>query len=141
MKPTIFLTLMAIIWGYTVSFADIHQPPSADYGPTRKLGRAINNMALGSIDVLAVMSNTNYLEGNSEASTYGAIKGLGRALARLGLGVYEFLLFPIPTNKGTYYPPYRLSVPWTLSGFDEFPPELGFETRYNYSRLYPMTPW
>lgn len=141
MKRGFLLLAVVLFAGGALVYADIHQPPGAEYGPARKLGRALNNLALGPIDAVYAVSNVNYLEGNAAAVTYGAIKGVGRALARLGLGVYEFLLFPFPSNKGTYYPPYRLSVPWTLSGFEEFPPELGFETRYNYSRNYPMTPW
>ena len=34
------------------------------------------------------------------------------ALARLGYGLYDTLLFPIPTYKGTYAPPYKSNVQW-----------------------------
>ena len=30
------------------AFADIQQPPASDYGPTRKLGRGLGNVPLGS---------------------------------------------------------------------------------------------
>jgi len=54
--------------------------------------------------------------------------------------VYEVALFPFPTQKGTYYPPYRSDIPWINSGYQEFPPELGFDTRYNYVRDYQRDP-
>jgi hypothetical protein len=49
--------------------------------------------------------------------------------------------FPFPTVKGSYRPPYRSDIPWIKSGYQEFPPELGFETRYNYVREYQRDPW
>jgi hypothetical protein len=31
----------------TTSWADIQDPPAADHGPTRKLGRGLSNMVFG----------------------------------------------------------------------------------------------
>ena len=45
MKP---LLLVLIVSSFAVtSWADIQDPPAADYGPTRKLGRGLTNMAFG----------------------------------------------------------------------------------------------
>lgn len=82
----------------------------------------------------------NYLEGNSAAFSYGVVRGLGRTFARLGYGIYDTVLFPIPTYKGTYAPPYRSNVTWINSGYSEFPPELGFESRYPYVRNNQRSP-
>ena len=42
---------------------------------------------------------------------------------------------PFPINKGKYTPELlRDNVPWIHSGYEEFPPELGWESRYNYAR-------
>jgi putative exosortase-associated protein (TIGR04073 family) len=119
------------------ALADIQAPPASDYGPTRKLGRGLGNIAFGVTELPFQLSLINDLEGNSAALSYGLVRGTGRVLARLGFGIYEVALFPFPSHKGTYYPPYRSDIPWINSGYSEFPPELGFETRYDYVRDYP----
>ena len=122
----------------TAAFADIQAPPASDYGPTRKLGRGLGNIAYGITEIPFQVGAINDLEGNASALSYGVVRGTGRMLARLGFGLYEVALFPLPMHKGTYYPPYQSDIPWIHSGFSEFPPELGFETRYDYVRSYPM---
>lgn len=134
-------SLLAVLAIATTSFADIQQPPASDYGPTRKLGRGIANVAFGSSEILDSIFSVNYSDGNSAAWSYGLVRGVGRTFARLGYGFYEIATFPCPTVRGSYYPPYRSDIPWINSGYQEFPPELGFETRYNYVRDYQRTPW
>jgi putative exosortase-associated protein (TIGR04073 family) len=136
------LTLLVISLATAgLAMADIQAPPGSDYGPTRKLGRGISNIAFGSTEILDSLAGVNYSEGNSAAWGYGLVRGVGRTLARLGYGVYEVVLFPFPTEKGTYKPPYKSDIPWINSGYQEFPPELGWETRYTYCRDYQRTPW
>lgn len=136
----IFLASLAFLMIASIASADIQQPPAADQGPTRKLGRGLGNIAFGSTEIITSMTEVNYAEGNSAAWSYGLVRGIGRTLARLGYGIYEVLLFPFPTQKGGYYPPYRSDIPWIKSGYQEFPPELGFETRYQYTRDYQRSP-
>ncbi|CAN5511644.1 hypothetical protein BH09VER1_BH09VER1_44960 [soil metagenome] len=125
----------------TTAFADIQQPPASDYGPTRKLGRGIANVAFGLSEIPDSIAAQNYSEGNAAAWSYGLVRGVGRSFARLGYGVYEIATFPLPTVRGSYRPPYRSDIPWINSGYSEFPPELGFETRYNYVRDNARDPW
>jgi len=122
------------------AFADIQAPPASDYGPTRKLGRGIANIAFGVTEIPDQFAAVNYVEDNAAAWGYGLVRGVGRCFARLGYGVYEVALFPFPTKNGTYYPSYRSDIPWINSGYQEFPPELGFDTRYNYCRTYQRDP-
>jgi putative exosortase-associated protein (TIGR04073 family) len=128
------LTLIALLVTSAVAFADIQQPPSSDNGPTRKLGRGLGNICFGFTELPDSMLSVNYMEGNSAAFSYGIVRGLARGFARLGYGLYDVFLFPVPSYKGTYAPPYRSNVQWIHSGFSEFPPELGFESRYPYVR-------
>ena len=121
----------------TAAFADIQAPLASDYGPTRKLARGFANIVFGVTEIPHQMEVNNGLEGNATGFSLGFVRGTGRMLARLGFGLYEVVLFPFPTQKGTYYPPYQSDIPWVHSGFSEFPPELGFETRYDYVRSYP----
>jgi putative exosortase-associated protein (TIGR04073 family) len=137
----VFATLIVMSLAAGIAVADIQQPPGSDYGPTRKLGRGIGNIAFGISEIPDSIFSINYQEGNSAAWSYGVVRGVGRAFARLGYGIYDVLLFPFPTVKGSYRPPYRSDIPWIYSGYSEFPPELGFETRYNYVRDYQRTPW
>ncbi|MEI7865210.1 MAG: exosortase system-associated protein, TIGR04073 family [Chthoniobacterales bacterium] len=118
----------------SVCLADIQQPPSSEWGPTRKLGRGLGNICFGIAELPDSMLSVNYFEGNSAEYSYGIVRGLGRTFARLGYGLYDTLLFPIPTYKGTYAPPYKSNVQWINRGYAEFPPELGFESRYPYNR-------
>jgi putative exosortase-associated protein (TIGR04073 family) len=136
--PALLAFVLAI--GASAAFADIQSPPASDYGPTRKLGRGIANIAFGSSELIDSLVSINYSEGNSAAWSYGIVRGTGRTLARLGFGIYEVALFPFPTYKGSYRPPYKSDIPWIHCGYAEFPPELGFETRYDYVRDYQQDP-
>lgn len=134
------LALVALLAGLSVVSADIQAPPASDYGPTRKLGRGLSNIAYGSSEFVNTIFTINDQEGNAAAWSYGVVRGTGRTLARLGFGIYETLLFPFPTQRGTYRQPYKSNIPWIHCGYQEFPPELGFETRYNYVRDYGTNP-
>lgn len=134
MKTT-FCLLFSLV--FTVAaYADIQDPPANDYGPTRKLGRGLNNMFFGITEIPFSVATLTEREGNSTAGSYGVVKGFGRAFYRFRAGVFEFVTFPFPTNKNSYRPFYRSNIPWIHGGFTEFSPELGFETHYDYSRTY-----
>lgn len=105
-----------------------------DQGPTRKLGRGLSNILFGATEITNSMCLINEREGNSAAASYGVVKGFGRFFARFGFGVYELFTFPFPTTHGTYAAPYRSEIPWIHGGYEEFPPELGFDSRYRYTR-------
>jgi putative exosortase-associated protein (TIGR04073 family) len=116
------------------AFADIQDPPMNDFGPTRKLGRAFGNILFGLTEIPSTVVKLNERDGNADAASYGVVKGIGRVFYRLHKGFYELFTFPFPTYMGSYRPPYKSNVPWIHGGFEEFPPELGWETKYDYSR-------
>ena len=118
------------------ALADIQDPPMNDYGPTRKLGRGLSNIIFGVTELFQNPNEINVREGNSAGWTYGPVKGVGRFIERMHFGFYELLTFPFPTTRGSYRVPYRSNIPWIHGGLEEFPPELGFETRWNYVRAY-----
>lgn len=101
------LTCTAIVLLAALAQADIQQPPASEWGPTRKLGRGLGNIAFGLTELPTSMMSVNYFEGNSAAFSYGIVRGLGRTFARLGYGLYDTFLFPFPNYKGTYAPPTR----------------------------------
>jgi len=133
-KLLVSLSLIGITTA--LALADIHDPPANDYGPTRKLGRALANINPLSCltEIPDTIATINEREGNSAAASYGVVKGFGRAFFRFGVGWYEFATWPFPTYKGSYRPPYPSNIPWIHGGYEEFPPELGFDTRYRYTR-------
>lgn len=140
--PLILIALLlASLIGSNTLLADIQAPPQSDQGPTRKLGRGLGNILYGSTEIIDSMSDVNASEGNSAAFSYGIVRGLGRTFARLGYGVFETLTFPFPNNHGTYKPPYNNNIQWLNSGYSEFPPEVAFETKYDYSRQYSSQSW
>jgi len=127
----VFVSLLA-----ASAFADIQDPPSNDFGPTRKFSRGLANFAFGWVEIISQPSEINFFEGNAAAVTYGGTRGFTRTCFRMGAGIWEMISFPFATNRGTYKPPYRSNIPWIHGGYEEFPPELGFESHYRYCREY-----
>jgi putative exosortase-associated protein (TIGR04073 family) len=131
------LLTAALVAGFaTACCADIQDPPSNDYGPTRKLGRGLSNMVFGWSEIPVTIAKINKDEGNSAAAGYGVVRGVGRGFARFGAGLCEVLLWPIPVYRGTYLPILPSDIPWIHGGYQEFPPELGNESKYPYVRDY-----
>jgi putative exosortase-associated protein (TIGR04073 family) len=130
-----FLLIGALAMAFAANaMADIQDPPGNDYGPTRKLGRSLANITYGFTEVPQSLCQLNGREGNNAAASYGVVRGFGRFFFRFGAGVYELVTAPFPTYKGSYRPFYKDNVPWIHGGYSEFPPELGFESHYDYSR-------
>lgn len=132
MKKLLCSLLLAVAAVSTVS-ADIQAPPVSEQGPTRKFGRGLSNFMFGFSEIPYNIALVNDEEG-SNALGYGAFRGVSRALVRGGIGFYEMITAPFPTNKGKYTPKLRGDIPWIHGGYEEFPPELGWESRYNYVR-------
>ncbi len=126
--------LVVVVTSVATSFADIHMPPSADQGPTRKLSRGLANIAFGVTEIPHQIAMTNDRDGNAAAATYGVVRGVSRTINRVRYGLQEVLLFPFPVNKGKYTKPYRSETIWLSAGMPEFPPELGWETSYDWCR-------
>lgn len=131
------LLLFAFLAAFaSAAFADIQDPPSNDYGPTRKLGRGISNVMWGWSEIPQQIASVNSKEGNAAAAGYGVVRGVGRAYMRLHSGIFDILTFPFPAVRGTYYPGLPLDTRYIHAGYSEFPPELGNESKYEYSRKY-----
>ena len=118
------------------SLGDIQDPPSNEYGPTRKLGRGISNVVFGIAELPVSIVRVNEREGNSAAASYGVVRGVGRSCRRFHTGLAEIFTFPFPINRGTYHPVLPSRTRSIHAGYEEFPPELGFESKYPYTRLY-----
>ena len=104
-----------------------------EHNSTRKLGRAWANLLYSSSEVGDTVQRVNELEGNSAAATYGVVKGVGRWAVRMGAGAYELFTFPFPVYKRSYRPVLKSNIPWVYGGYEEFPPEFGFQARKRYS--------
>ena len=120
----------------TTALADIQDPPSNDYGPTRKLGRGVGNFFFATAEVPVTIGRINRDEGNSAAASYGVVKGVGRSIERHFAGMFEIWLFPFPVFRDSYRPVLPSDIPYIHGGYSEFPPELGFEAKYPYCRDY-----
>jgi putative exosortase-associated protein (TIGR04073 family) len=116
--------------------SDIQDPPSNDYGPTRKLGRGLSNFFFAPAEIPVTIAKINQDEGNAAAAGYGVVRGLGRAATRHIAGFIEIMTWPVPIRRHGYYPLLRRDVPWIHAGYQEFPPELGNESKYPYVRDY-----
>ena len=88
------LLAAAFVFGFAISsFADIQDPPSNDYGPTRKLGRGLSNLLYGIAELPTTVAKVNDREGNSAAGGYGVVRGLGRSYMRFHAGLFESSAF------------------------------------------------
>lgn len=134
MRPLLATALLIALTA--VCRADIHDPPANDYGPTRKLGRGISNLLFGWSELPTTIAKVNQDEGNSAAAGYGVARGVGRSILRIHAGLFEIFTFPIPVVRGTYFSVLESDTHWIHSGYKEFPPELGNESKYPYVRHY-----
>lgn len=127
----------ALVLAFAItSPADIQDPPSNDHGPTRKLGRGLSNLVFGIAELPVTIARVNSREGNFAAAGYGVVRGAGRSYMRFQTGLFEIVTFPFPANRGTYYPILKPHIPYIQAGYEEFPPELGNESKYPYVRKY-----
>jgi putative exosortase-associated protein (TIGR04073 family) len=131
------LLVLAFVLAFAaVATADIQDPPSNDYGPTRKLGRGLSNFFLAPAEIPVTIAKINKDEGNAAAAGYGVVRGLGRSATRHIAGFLEIVTWPFPAWRQSYYPLLPSDIPWIHAGYPEFPPELGNESKYPYVRDY-----
>lgn len=134
MKKLVLLLFLSGLARY--AHADIQDPPSNDYGPTRKLGRGVSNFFLAPAEITTTVATINTNEGNSAAAGYGVIRAIGRTAVRHGAGFLEIITFAAPVWHSSYYPLLPSDIPYIHAGYSEFPPELGNESKYKYVRDY-----
>jgi putative exosortase-associated protein (TIGR04073 family) len=132
MNKTSLLSLTLTVLAGT-AIADIQDPPMNDQGPLRKFSRGVSNVLFGSTEFFTSMEQTNTRYGSSSEWSYGLLRGVDRTVKRSLYGVFEIFTFPFPTTKLSYRPPYKSNIPWINSGYEEFPPELGWSTRRRYT--------
>ncbi|MES2474583.1 MAG: exosortase system-associated protein, TIGR04073 family [Verrucomicrobiota bacterium] len=136
-KLLVIATTCAALTG--IAAADIQASPGSTYTSARKLGRAIDNIFYGFMEIPEQMVRKNDLYGR-KALGYGVADGTSRALRRLGYGFYELFTFNCPTYRGTFKPPYescgsdnRIQMN-PHDGLSEFPPELGADGGWTHTR-------
>jgi putative exosortase-associated protein (TIGR04073 family) len=134
MKNSLFLVPTLLLASFALG--DIQDPPSNDYGPTRKLGRGLSNLILAPAEIPVTIAKINTDEGNSTAAGYGLVRGLGRSATRHIAGFIELVTWPFPINHQSYYPLLPSDTRYIHAGYAEFPPELGNESKYKYVRDY-----
>ena len=134
MKKLVVISLLLGLVGS--SLGDIQDPPSNDYGSTRKLGRGLSNFFIAPAEVFVTVTTINTYDGNSAAAGYGVVRGVGRSATRHVAGLLEILTFPFPAWRESYYPMLPPDIPYIHAGYSEFPPELGNESKYPYVRDY-----
>src|SRR5207249_3302264 len=128
------LSLAAIASIASGALADIQDPPSNDYGPTRKLGRGLSNFVWAPTDFFVTVNQVNQTEGNSAWASYGVVRGLGRSATRHVAGVIETLTFPSTIWPAVYYANLPPDTPFIHAGYPKFPPKVGNESKYPYVR-------
>ena len=135
MKKRITLLLAGALTLGSLAFGDIQSSPGSHWDWSRKLSRALGNIAYGWAEYPIQWQKVERSGGVNEAATSMLVQGTHRTIVRMGYGLYEFVTYPYPSYKGGYRPPYRKKErfdPWF--GYEEFPPQVGFTSQARYSR-------
>jgi len=135
MKNRILLLLVGALTLGSLALADIQTPPAAQWNWSRKLSRALSNLAYGSTEYPITWQKNMKSDGANAAASALVVDGTARTVVRLGYGVFELVTFPFPAYHGSYRPPYYKKDrfnPW--HGYQEFPPQVGFTSQSQYSR-------
>ena len=135
MKKRFLLTLTALLTIGSMAMADIQSPPGGQFNWSRKLSRAIANLAYAPFEIPSYAMRSLRSEGNVGSNVIAPIEGLKRTAVRIGYGVFEVVTFPVPAYKAPSRPPYyrkQRIAPWF--GYDEFPPQFGIAAQSTYSR-------
>ena len=132
----LFICSLSLLAGFTLARADIQDPPAKKYDIHRKLGRGISNVAYGFSELPHTIAVTNSEEGNAAALSVGVLSGVRRSLERVGVGVFEIATHPFAINRGTMKPYFKKPTRGNHNTYEEFPPELGFDSSYSYSRTH-----
>ncbi len=137
-KLTVLASTVIALTG--IAAADIQAPPGSTYTSTRKLGRALSNIVYGVAEIPEQIVRKTDDHGRKAGWSWGLVDGTSRAMRRVGYGFYELFTFTCPTYRGTFKPPYercgednRIQMN-PSDGLSEFPPELGPESYFRYSR-------
>ncbi len=130
------LLSLTVVFLASQAMADIQDPPMRSYNAGRKFGRGLANFLYSGSEIADSMDRINELDGNAAGFTYGFFRGIGRCVTRMGVGAFEVVTFPFPTNRRSYRPIMKSNIPWVNSGYEEFPPEWGFQARKNYTTGY-----
>jgi hypothetical protein len=64
------------------------------------------------------------------------VRGVSRSAVRHIVGLVEALTAPFPIWRNGYYPILPDNTRYIHAGYAEFPPEMGFESKYDYVRTY-----
>lgn len=135
MKSRTTLILITALTLGGIALADIQSPPGARWNWSRKLSRAVANLAYGVTEIPITWMKVDRTDGNNAAFSSMAIDGTKRSVVRIGYGLFELVTFPFPAYKGGYRPPYYKHEkfdPWR--GYEEFPPQLGITSQARYCR-------
>ena len=138
MKNRILLLIVGVVSVGSLAYGDIQAPPGAQWNWSRKLSRALANLAYGSTEIPVTYRKANRTEGNNMAAATMVVEGSTRTVVRVGYGLYELVTFPFHSYKGGYRPEYtfrhttdRLD---SYRGYEEFPPQMGFAAQTHYCR-------
>lgn len=138
MKSRTLLILITAVTLGGMALADIQSPPGGRWNWSRKLSRAIANLAYGVSEIPIAWMKSDRTDGNSAAFTSMAVDGTRRSVVRIGYGLFELVTFPFPAYKDGFRPPYYKHEkfdPW--HGYEEFPPQLGITSQARYCRDQP----
>ena len=119
----------------SLAYADIQAPPKSQYTNVRKLSRGLANIFYGWTELPNSIVRNNERGGSStENVIFGILNGLERTGVRLAYGLYEVVNFNRPIYKDSFRAPYASKKYTPVSGYEEFPSQIGFLSTVEYTR-------
>jgi len=119
----------------SLAYADIQAPPKSQYTNVRKLSRGLANVLYSWTELPNAIVQSNERQGQAtENVVYGIVTGLERTGVRIAYGLYEVVNFNRPIYKDSFRPPYASRKYAPISGYEEFPGQIGFLSTVNYVR-------
>ncbi|MDF2375431.1 MAG: exosortase system-associated protein, TIGR04073 family [Verrucomicrobiales bacterium] len=130
------LAVLLLVAVGSISVADIHEPPKSKYTKARKSARGIANIIYGWQEIPTTMTEWGQLHTEQSVGIYtaGFFVGVQRTGARMKYGFYELINFQRPLYKDSYRPAMPDINYLPMSGYEEFPPQIGFLTTTGYTR-------
>lgn len=119
----------------SLSYADIQAPPKSQYTNVRKLSRGLANILYSWTEIPnSVIRLNERQEQSTNVVVYGIVQGLERTGVRIAYGLYEVVNFNRPIYKDSFRPPYAGKRLKPVSGYEEFPGQIGYLSTVDYVR-------
>ncbi len=129
------LILLFCVGIVSMAHADIQAPPKSQYTASRKLSRGLANILYSWTELPnTIIRSSERQDQATGVVVFGIVRGIARTGVRLGYGFYEVINFQRPIYKNSFRAPYTSKKLAPISGYEEFPGQIGYLSTVDYTR-------